>query len=142
VVATTLGVVPRAEMTAIESIAFPSTPTAPVGVDNCEHVMIDALASPVAKSMVGAERSGDTTRYQLLETLRSDPSLRDTKSRTTDPVSRQGARVWQCGVVDPGRGRRGRLRPRCSDGQGSGAAPPDPRQCFRAITNWWSLRMR
>ena len=32
--------------------------------------VIDALASLVAKSMVGAERSGDTTRYQLLETLR------------------------------------------------------------------------
>jgi hypothetical protein len=32
--------------------------------------VIDALASLVAKSMVGAERSGDTARYQLLETLR------------------------------------------------------------------------
>jgi predicted ATPase/class 3 adenylate cyclase len=32
--------------------------------------VIDALASLVAKSMVGVDRSGDTTRYQLLETLR------------------------------------------------------------------------
>jgi len=32
--------------------------------------VIDALASLVAKSMVGAARSGDATRYQLLETLR------------------------------------------------------------------------
>ena len=32
--------------------------------------MIDALASLVAKSMIGAERAGGTTRYQLLETLR------------------------------------------------------------------------
>ena len=32
--------------------------------------MIDSLASLVTKSMVGIERSGDTTRYQLLETLR------------------------------------------------------------------------
>jgi predicted ATPase/class 3 adenylate cyclase len=32
--------------------------------------VIDALGSLVAKSMVGAERSGDATRYQLLETLR------------------------------------------------------------------------
>ncbi len=32
--------------------------------------VIDALASLAAKSMVGVERSNDTTRYQLLETLR------------------------------------------------------------------------
>jgi predicted ATPase/class 3 adenylate cyclase len=32
--------------------------------------VIDALASLVAKSMVGADQAGDTTRYQLLETLR------------------------------------------------------------------------
>jgi predicted ATPase/class 3 adenylate cyclase len=32
--------------------------------------VIDSLASLVAKSMVGVDRSGDTTRYQLLETLR------------------------------------------------------------------------
>jgi len=32
--------------------------------------VIDALGSLVAKSMVGAERSSDTIRYQLLETLR------------------------------------------------------------------------
>jgi predicted ATPase len=32
--------------------------------------VIDALSSLVTKSMVGAEQAGDTTRYQLLETLR------------------------------------------------------------------------
>jgi len=32
--------------------------------------VIDALGSLVAKSMIGAEHTGDTTRYQLLETLR------------------------------------------------------------------------
>jgi len=32
--------------------------------------VIDGLSSLVAKSMVGVERSGDATRYQLLETLR------------------------------------------------------------------------
>ena len=41
------------------------------GTDGVERWdVIDALASLVAKSMIGLDPAGDTTRYQLLETLR------------------------------------------------------------------------
>jgi predicted ATPase len=55
---------------------FPASFDEPAAVAVCavEGVerwdVIDALASLAAKSLVGAERSGGTSRYQLLETLR------------------------------------------------------------------------
>jgi len=67
--------------------------TAAVGVcafDGIERWdVIDALASLVAKSMVGADRSADTTRYQLLETLRA--FARDRAGEQIDVLRRRHA---------------------------------------------------
>ena len=53
--------------------------------------VIDALASLVAKSMVGSEPTGDTVRYQLLETLRH--FARD-RAGDLDGLRRQHARHY------------------------------------------------
>jgi len=53
--------------------------------------VIDALAGLVAKSMVGAERLGDTTRYQLLETLRHFARDQVTASGEQDRLRRRHA---------------------------------------------------
>ena len=55
---------------------FPASFDEPAAVAVCGDAeierwdVIDALTSLVGKSLVGLERSGETTRYQLLETLR------------------------------------------------------------------------
>jgi hypothetical protein len=53
--------------------------------------VIDGLASLVAKSMVGLERAGDTTRYRLLETLRHYARERIAASEELDGLRRRHA---------------------------------------------------
>ena len=53
--------------------------------------VIDGLASLVAKSMVGVERSQETTRYRLLETLRQFARDRIVAAREVEGIRRRHA---------------------------------------------------
>ena len=64
--------------------------------------VIDALASLVAKSMVGAERTGDTTRYQLLETLRHFARERAGVEGDIDGLRRRHAAHYAAFTVQAG----------------------------------------
>jgi predicted ATPase len=64
--------------------------------------VIDALGSLVAKSMVGAERSGDSTRYQLLETLRHFARDRIDADGDIDGLRRRHARYYAALATEAG----------------------------------------
>jgi len=64
--------------------------------------VIDALASLAAKSLVGADQSGDATRYQLLETLRH--FSRDRAGGRLDELRRRHAEHYAAFAEEAGRG--------------------------------------
>ena len=64
--------------------------------------VIDALASLVAKSLVGADESGEATRYQLLETLRH--FARDRAAGSLDDLRRRHAAHYAAFAEEAGPG--------------------------------------
>ena len=103
--------------------------------------VIDGLASLVAKSMVGVERSGDATRYQLLETLRHFARDRVGPGGKLDGLRRRHAAHYAAFAERAGAGVHERRRagvaapPGRRAGQPCGP-PPAGRSTPPASTTW------